>query len=192
MPSSPDISFFKNRDINSRFSTLSDIINKYNNNQFVCNFNFDDYYASFYSEYSFYNKINNQRIISTKIQSSAKNNNIIKFICEFCHKSYTRKYNLNKHIKNSHSDYKGKICAYCIKRIIRIKEHIKICRIKHMNKKRISNKFIKKKKIKARECNIDRLDNDLNDLTIKPPNFSILIDEVNISSYEDYNDFRCF
>ena len=193
LPSSPDVSFFKNSDVAaSRFSTLSDIIKIYKYNELISNFNLDEYNTSFHSESTFYNKTNNPRIISTKTQTSAKINNIKKFICEFCHKPYTRKYNLNRHIENRHSNYNGKICAYCTKRIIRIKEHIKICRIKHMNKKRLAKKFIKKKKIKSRECNIDRLDNDLNDLTISPPNFSILIDEVNISNYEDYNDFRCF
>ena len=69
------------------------------------------------------------------------------YFCKICSISFTRKDNLQRHIKTKHSNFTGTTCKFCNKKIIRINEHNR--KVHHrknlikINKKRILFKIKK-------------------------------------------------
>ena len=69
-----------------------------------------------------------------KFRKCSLNNNK-RFRCKYCKNTYSQKGTLNRHIKNKHSNFKGKACKYCGKEAIRFKDHEKRCELKFLKTK---------------------------------------------------------
>ena len=115
------------------------------------------------------------------------NNSI--YSCEICGKHYTRKDNLKRHKDIKHSNYKGTICPFCNKIIIRIKDHIKRMHLRNQ-------KIIKKDKrilfITKKEDEIKIINDLKDDPFLSPKNINelpITLVELKNETYEEIDDF---
>ena len=114
------------------------------------------------------------------------------FLCKICQIYFTRKSHLKKHYFYKHSGYEGTICLYCRKKIKRIKDHIKYCKLKSLrnkikfgkNKKQITNLFdspIPKESIK----------NELNNVNDFASHYNIYLNTKKCK-YQNFKNFKVY
>ena len=134
---------------------------------------------------------------SGKQKLSKNNDNKEKlFFCQVCNISFTRRSHLKKHCFFKHSGYTGTVCCYCGKNIIRIKDHIRYCRLKYNNKKINERKVITRKfssrdkkiinKTKKNDSSIKEHINTFYDIYLNPKNGN----NINFTDFKIYLNYN--
>lgn len=192
-----------NRKVTSEFSQLDD--NSFNprkffnylsyndNNSIYSNDSANKNLVNYNENYHYSNESNNNKNEYSLDNNKNKVIAISKIECNFCGKIFKRKDNLKRHVFYQHSSYKGTNCIYCGKNIIRIKDHIRLCRLKFENESSF-NRNIKRKSTFFRNITNNTIINSKKFKLSKSVSKikSRLLIRLNSNEYKEFSEFKLY